>query len=628
MRKVMNNVKTRFKWAALGASTLILTAVGVQAAPRRAAQTASRDPGNRTIVMRITPSGANAFTSVDFWNSRLGLALSTDSIYLTRNGGKTFSREYTSANAQLYGIQTLSSEEIWAFGYNSILHTANGGIRWQTLAAPPGPGAISDVAFGSPMVGYAVKGDITSGPTHVWKTINGGRTWHASTTPAGTSELAWCDPLDGFLLTGAGELYGTTNGGQTWRMTAKLPKEQGEYPAAGRLIADGPRDAWLLLFGGAGMSQGSYAVFHTTNGINWRPVLGVSTAGAGPAPGGASNAPAGPGSSPGGLAVVNSRIAYMSGGCEACGFGTVQVDGTANGGRSWSHGSVIFGAGASVYGYWSLSFPNQKDGWLATQAGLLHTTDGGGKWREVYPLSAVTPVTASFVTPTLGYGVGIVGDANTVVRTTDGGHDWAPVGKLPGHPANSNDWNTGTSVSFSSADHGIATLYGHVYRTVDGGRHWQLIQLPDKTGYGYASVQFLSAQLGVIGQPSYGDQQPIWVTTNAGRTWHSVSGNLSTVKETLLGRTLRQQLAALTGNGQATLDGTWSGRLAWLTTSRGEIEVTTDGGRKWTTLTFPATFQPQVSEMQFLTPLVGWLQTQSGGWYRTTDGGRAWTWLG
>ena len=632
---MMSDVKTGLRWTAFGVSALILTAAAFQTAPRRETlRTASQGANSGAIVMRMQPSAVSGFMAVDFWNTQVGWAVSGAGIYGTRDGGKTFSREYTSSNAQLYGIQALSSENAWVFGYNSILRTTDGGRRWTALAAPSGPGAISDVAFSSPAVGYAVTGNVTSGSTRVWRTSDGGRTWRRCAAPAGTSELAWYGPRDGFLLTGAGGLYETLNGGRTWRMTKRLPKVQGEYPASGRLIADGPHDAWLMLFGGAGMSQGSYAVFHTTNGANWKPVLGVSTAGAGPAPGGAGKAPVGPGSSPGGLAVVSPRIAYMSGGCEACGNGTVQLDGTANGGRTWSHGAVIFGAGSYAYGNWSVSFPTKQDGWLATQTGLLHSTDSGRTWREAFPLAALAPVTASFVTPMLGYGVGVVGDANTVLRTTNGGRVWTAVGALPGRAAGPNDWSAGTSVSFATAADGYATIYGHVYRTIDGGRRWKLVKLPDKTGYGYALVQFLSPRLGVIGQPDYGGNQPMWTTTNGGATWHLAAGTMVSAMEGLVGRPLRQRLAAQVGAGGASAggaaqSGVWGNRLAWLTTPYGnEIALTTDGGQKWTTLRFPVTVQPGVRELQFVTAQVGWLQAQSGAWYRTTDGGRRWTWEG
>ena len=621
-----SGVKTGISWAAFGVSALLLTAAAVQTVPPYGTlRTASPGVNRSATVMRIQPPVVSGgFSAVDFWSTQIGWAVSGSGIYGTRDGGKTFSREYISSNAQLSGIQALSSKDAWVFGYNSILRTTDGGGRWTVLAEPTGSGAISDVAFNSPTVGYAVTGSAPSGSTHVWRTTDGGQTWHPYQSPAGTSEVAWYGPRHGFLLTGAGGLYETANGGRTWRMTQKLPKVQGEYPASGRLIADGRHDAWLMLFGGAGMSQGSYAVFHTTNGATWRPVLGVSTAGAGPAPGGAGKAPVGPGSSPGGLAVVSPHVAYMSGGCEACGDGTVQLDGTANGGRTWSHGAVIFGASSNAYGNWSVSFPTKADGWLATQTGLLHSTNGGRTWREALPLAP--PTTASFVTPMVGYGVGVVGDANTVLRTTNGGRNWTPVGALPGHVAGLNDWNAGVWVSFATTTDGYATLYGRVYRTVDGGRRWKLVNLPNKTGYGYALVQFLSPRLGVIGQPDYGGNQPTWTTTNGGATWHSTARNLDSAMAGMVEPPLRQRLATQARDAQTAQTGVWGNRLAWLTTAYGnEIRLTADGGQKWTALRFPANFQPGVSELQFVTAQVGWLQTQFGVWYHTTDGGRVWT---
>ena len=131
---------------------------------------------------------------------------------------------------------------------------------------------------------------------------------------------------------------------------------------------------------------------------------------------------------------------------------------------------------------------------------ILATTDGAHTWQEQYPSSTPHPLIAlSFPTPTLGYGLGRVGDAQSILRTTDGGRRWEQVGTLPvtyAYP------RTG-SLSFVNARLGWAILGGDALdTTTDGGRTWRRIPVarlsPAHVLQGVTAVAFADARHGCL----------------------------------------------------------------------------------------------------------------------------------
>lgn len=138
----------------------------------------------------------------------------------------------------------------------------------------------------------------------------------------------------------------------------------------------------------------------------------------------------------------------------------------SNNGKTWE----VQTSGVD-YNLTSLCFINKLKGFCVGYHGtLLRTDDGGVNWAKVpvdsgYYLNAVF-----FVNDSKGF---IVGEFGTLLATIDGGNTWkrVPYSKEP-VDAIFND------IGFSGADYGwIVGEFGKVLRTVDGGKNWKEVNL-------------------------------------------------------------------------------------------------------------------------------------------------------
>src|SRR5215216_2604743 len=240
----------------------------------------------------------------------------------------------------------------------------------------------------------------------------------------------------------------------------------------------------------------------------------------------------------------------------------------------------------------------------------------------------------------LDSGVGfVVGDAGTIVKTTDAGMTWSPL--------TSGTTNGLHDVYFFDATQGVAVgEQGLILRTTDGGAGWQSVTSGVKDTL--RSVSF-SGVSGISG----GDSQTILYSTDAGASWQiSQSGffgggfpgaqMLSATEGFVAGQ--NSIFAPLLG---ASTDGgvTWSfqsflfdGNEGGCTDvfffyqitgvvsgtvfdGRGAIARTTDAGATWSTLFFN---QP-IQGIDFAHPTSGFAVGGGGRISHSTDAGISWT---
>jgi photosystem II stability/assembly factor-like uncharacterized protein len=270
--------------------------------------------------------------------------------------------------------------------------------------------------------------------------------------------------------------------------------------------------------------------------------------------------------------------------------------------------SLVFYSSVTVFGQWS-----------AATSGTTNNLNGG------YLLDS---------------GVGfVVGDAGTIVKTTDAGVTWSPL--------MSGTTNALHDVYFFDAAQGVAVgEQGLILRTTDGGAGWQGVTSGVKDAL--RSVSF-SGMNGISG----GDSQDIVYSTDAGASWQiSQSGffgggfpgaqMLSATVGFVAGQnSIFQSLLGASTDGGATWafqpfyfdknegggtdvfffdqnTGVVSGTVF---DGRGAIARTTDAGVSWSTLFFDQAIQG----IDFPQPTSGFAVGAGGRILHNTDAGITWT---
>ena len=152
--------------------------------------------------------------------------------------------------------------------------------------------------------------------------------------------------------------------------------------------------------------------------------------------------------------------------------------------------------------------PRSDSKWAAPAS--FFNTDGGASWAE-----QSTPTSNLFYAVSLAdANTGVtVGNSGTILRTTDGGNDWAFT-----RPSATFQFLYG--VSFTDANTGTAVGYdypsGTILRTTDGGQTWfhQDSGISNTfSGLSFFGVSFSSASTGTV----VGESGIILRTTDAGQ---------------------------------------------------------------------------------------------------------------
>lgn len=313
---------------------------------------------------------------------------------------------------------------------------------------------------------------------------------------------------------------------------------------------------------------------------------------------------------------------------------------------------------------------------------VLRTTDGAASWDDVTPRQVSALVTTTNVdngaaTPQvvfLGAERAWTNAAGILVATSDGGRIWHDVGHIP----------VGCGLlQFVDPTHGWCAIVGFamgsegvgLYRTVDGGLHWQRVSVtgpttptPGSLPFGcHKAISFTSPTVGWAGPSCAGYVDHLYETTDAGARWVA---RIITMPSSLAQQEIQQEISiappVLTGRfGAGVINdpgdvifyrsensgASWQAvvppgglqawyadvinALQWQLANNRRILATDDGGRTWRTITPhwvipPANPKKVLGGIQFVTPEIGWAQyfdetTDTTTLLRTTDGGRSWT---
>ncbi|PSR35514.1 MAG: hypothetical protein C7B46_00540 [Sulfobacillus benefaciens] len=558
------------------------------------------------------PGTPLTLSTIAFPNTNDGWVGGNRIILATANSGHTWKAQYRGGQ-YIQQLDFLNSQQGWALGTDELLATRNGGHQWTKVSAINNPNQMNAIDFVSSKIGYGLLGRIqSSGAMALMDTTNGGKTWQRVSSHLYASAITFANFLQGWaVMPGANHneaLEYTDNGGVTWKPQLQLGNP-GNPMSAAKLVAVNSENVWALLYGGVGMSQGSYSLFHTTNGgATWNAVMSVSTAD-GPGPGNPQHVPRGPGSSPGPFSVVNGQSAYELGICEACAMGTATLGSTINGGVWSNQAQALEGVTGSLM---AMAFPSVNDGWIvgSPQSGvtqILATTNGGRSWYPQFRYTMPGPTNGvSFVTSRLGYGIGSVTNQYVVQKTQNGGVTWKTVGTLPSLP----NQDPYTSLSFVNPNVGFAlSPEGDLEKTKNGGRSWvtlPVVSLQEP----YIDLYFANPNLGFI----YSKYVNL-TTTDGGMHWHTDNSALAA------------QLPPGTATDEPQTIAQWGAKNLWIVTGigpdpNGDLWHTANGGKTWTRYAWNVPVS--VQSATFINPHVGYILEYGGQLFETTNGGLTW----
>jgi photosystem II stability/assembly factor-like uncharacterized protein len=241
-----------------------------------------------------------------------------------------------------------------------------------------------------------------------------------------------------------------------------------------------------------------------------------------------------PGGSIVAIAFVSSRDAWALVNPCACATGVARVYATNDGGESWSELVLPESSGPLA-----VQRVDAEHGWVLTQGDVLTTRDGGASWDVVTdPCRAAVAAESGaragpldFIDTSIGWLGCTWGPAAGTTRkvlyeTTDGGLAWDAVSATVLDPKTTPEAEGRlpeigglTGLSFLDATHGWMALdgpAGFVSRTSDRGRTWDAVG--SYSGGGIAHVTFVDRSDGW----AWGDRM-LWRTTDGGAHWEMLA---------------------------------------------------------------------------------------------------------
>jgi photosystem II stability/assembly factor-like uncharacterized protein len=303
-----------------------------------------------------------------------------------------------------FGLAGLGTGQ--AGGYARLVASADSGRSFTAIGPRTAAWtATDDVFFLGRQDGWFAVFNVNTLAETLYRTTDGGRTWHGYAAPAhnmaaGSSDIVqFLTPARGWLVSTeanapAESLYSTTDGGISWHLVASLRTAHGSgiLPELGQVwFEPGGRAGWL----GGGLF--SRALYRTGDGgRTWRQASI-------PAPAGSQfGLPAGSGRT------LLEPVTLCS--------GALVLYRSTDGGTRWSQVSALPGATTAAPACGpatvSVSFPSLLAGWAtavrAARTVIYRTTDGGRRWEEISSSWKVPPDT----------------DVPPVIQGIDATHAW------------------------------------------------------------------------------------------------------------------------------------------------------------------------------------------------------------
>jgi photosystem II stability/assembly factor-like uncharacterized protein len=338
--------------------------------------------GGKTWTNKRGVNDGLYFHSIIFTDSNNGFALTyADQFLQTTDGGKTWILKNIGAKIGTYKTTFVDSKNGFSIGADGIvLKTTNGGISWEKLRG--NSEVYQDICFVNTSIGYRV-GDYGK----IDKTIDGGITWKSqnSNTSDFITQVQFIDANTGWTSSYFdSSILTTTDGGNTWK--------------AFKLSSNGRRYTYFKFLdskNGFAVGGGPGIIKTTDGGVTWselRTSLDANT-------------------TLNHIFFSDSKNGWITG---ANGILARTIDG----GNSWS--KILIGSDYDVINCLGSYFFDTKNGFvLSNNPFLLKTTNGGVTWSKTpLPMNRLRSIT--FTDDKNGW----INDEYGIYKTTDGGNNW------------------------------------------------------------------------------------------------------------------------------------------------------------------------------------------------------------
>lgn len=155
-----------------------------------------------------------------------GIAGTTfDQVLRSTNGGTTWTVPVQNSFATFYSIAMINANTGFMAGsLGALRKTTNGGVNWDSVAAPFGTSIIRRLEFVNANTGYAFQG--SAALNGGWKTTNGGTSWDSLTNMGSETRgyaSSFVNANTGYIGNYTPKLMKTTNGGANWTLLANTP---------------------------------------------------------------------------------------------------------------------------------------------------------------------------------------------------------------------------------------------------------------------------------------------------------------------------------------------------------------------------------------------------------------------
>lgn len=393
-------------------------------------------------------NGLKDINDIRFFDAANGTAVTPNKVFVTVDGGNTWTMKYQSGGPDYMAAITYNSRDlIIVAGIASTIPStsfavvsATGGMSWTKVGFPDTGG---DNGFYGAASANGVSW-VAGGGGMIARTYNGIDYEPIRRGPAeNLTGISFTDATHGWAVGDNGVIASTKNGHQWSQQNCGDSK-----------------DLYTVFFIDSlrGWVAGDWGHVHYTRdgGATWELQTFATNAG-----------------------ITDIFFADSLNGWALCDWQAVY--GTKDGGTTWS----VFGTPQNYLDLHKLFFVDRLTGWVAgDNASLFKTTDGGHTWvaQRGPDQTGTMPGFNDMYFIDANTGWAVTNDS-VVLKTNDGGTTWANL-KAPG-----GGYNGYTNVFFTSANHGYISGSNGIYSTVDGGNTWQKVLNP----YGAFGFSCLSA---------------------------------------------------------------------------------------------------------------------------------------